>query len=97
MMWKVGSEQKCQAGTKGIADSRLLKGDFSPSWLSIRPAFGRGADLNFREQGAFGQLDGLKGDVHDAVLSKGGAVAAGAQPIVHGHPVMEDQPRDHWA
>ena len=83
MMWKVGSEQKCQAGTKGIADSRLLKGDFSPSWLSIRPAFG--------------QLDGLKGDVHDAVLSKGGAVAAGAQPIVHGHPVMEDQPRDHWA
>jgi len=64
---------------------------------AIGPAFGRGADLNFREQGAFGQLDGLKGDVHDAVLSKGGAVAAGAQPIVHGHPVMEDQPRDHWA
>jgi hypothetical protein len=71
MMWKVGSGQKCQAGTNGIAESRLLKGDFSPSWSSIWPAFGRGADLNFRERDAFGQLDGLKGDVHDAVMGSG--------------------------
>jgi len=93
-MWKVGSGQKCQAGTNGIADSRLLKGDFSPSWLSIRPAFGRGADLRLAEHDAFSHLHPFKGGILASATPEDRAVFAHAHAVTDRHERSQRQSAD---